>query len=86
LRIPKSIDLSNCKIKLSYDASTPPATEGGTLASNGSIRFWKKQSNVTRNPAQFGGENSKRGLITFLISGSDPINMPYFMVKCFIFS
>lgn len=57
LRIPKSIDLNNCKITLSYDASMPPATEGGTLASSGSIRIWKKMSNTTRDPKPIGGTN-----------------------------
>jgi|LSQX01.2.fsa_nt_gb hypothetical protein len=41
--------LENCRIFLSYDASTPPDTEGGALA-GGSVRIWAKQSNEARSP------------------------------------
>ncbi|MDD2479112.1 MAG: hypothetical protein PHS31_04400, partial [Victivallaceae bacterium] len=57
IRIPESIQLDNCKIKISYDASEPPPTEGGTLASSGSLRIWTKQSNTDRSPDPIGGEN-----------------------------
>ena len=59
LRIPKSIDRDNCKIKISYAASAPPATESGTLDSGDGkyLRIWTKQSNATRNPKPIGGTN-----------------------------
>ena len=56
LRLPHSIKLDNCKIKLKYGAGTPPATENGTtyIASGSqSLRIWKKQSNESRTFSDF---------------------------------
>lgn len=57
VRIPTSIDLDNCKIKVSYGNAVPPLTEGGTLDADGdhSLRVWKKRSNEIRDPKPIGG-------------------------------
>ena len=54
IRLPQSIDLNNCKIKINYGAATLPDASGNfTSGGSQSLRVWKKQSNQLRTAADY---------------------------------
>lgn len=54
IRLPQSIDLNNCKIKINYGAATLPDVSGNfTSGGSQSLRVWKKQSNQLRTAADY---------------------------------
>ena len=54
IRLPDSIDLDNCKIKINYGAATLPDANGNfTSDGSQSLRIWKKQSSQLRTVTDY---------------------------------
>ena len=54
IRLPKSVDLDNCKIKISYGAAALPDANGNfTSGGSQSLRIWRKQSNQLRTEEDY---------------------------------